>query len=624
MPRHHRQRPSWLPAWIPYKDGRYLGLARQTILAWSSTILALTFFLMTVSYATEKSRFSNVKFVHTSRSNTILVLRILSEAAGIFLASTIYSTFEVVQWVLISRPGGIQFPQFLALQSSTGPLGLMVLAFGKGLPPHQWGMKPRIMSLIRLIAEVAVPVLGVLVMSNVDTKIVYVPLKDTLQPFAFGMEPFNGSVALQLGTMKDLFFNIGYVSFLANPLHAIDITPHSARGPGCPKGVSITTSESCTRSVLITQEYQNVEATLPLNQYLESQVVLSKHQQIYSFEYHDNIELSKDTLSCEMFHSGPAYYRLCIRNGENEWIQAAIIPCPVSLMIAGNCTQDNSWHSSPGFTTAMKASFVTASVSYDRGNGQVLSHEIESDTRPVSFKASELLAAMAIILNATATPTNLTISNPILGSPSNFFGRMVAGQMYRIGKLMNSNPLARLKGVNAIQSLLGITIFYCQNGVLGQTILAYAPNAISTQNYQVGAFEKQQNSSLVALAETRYRIEVGRATLIAYTVLGGVTLLICFLTLAVGSILELVKLDAEPTLFPSLDFFTQCKVEDQNGKVVPPHKRVELAWIRDGQEMFKEIERLKVTRRKRMIREPERELPGVEAGDDQRGLGGCC
>jgi hypothetical protein len=166
MPRNRRQRPTWLPSWVPYKDGRYLGLARQTILAWSSTILATAFFLMTVAYATRSAHSSNVSFVHASQSNTILVLRILSEAHGIFLAGSVYSTFEVVQWVLISRPEGIRLPQFLALQSSTGPLGLLTIVFGQGLPMGEWTMAPRLTSLLRMVAQAVVPLTGVLIMSK--------------------------------------------------------------------------------------------------------------------------------------------------------------------------------------------------------------------------------------------------------------------------------------------------------------------------------------------------------------------------------------------------------------------------------------------------------------------------
>lgn len=166
MPRHKRQRPSWLPTYVLFKDGRILGLARQTNLAWIATFMALSFFLITISYATEKSRISELKSVRESRSRTIFVLRILSEIAGVFMAATMHSTFEVVQWVLVSRAEGIKFPQLLALQSSTGLLGLLVLALGRELPIRELPLTPRIMSLMRLISETSVPVLGVLIMSE--------------------------------------------------------------------------------------------------------------------------------------------------------------------------------------------------------------------------------------------------------------------------------------------------------------------------------------------------------------------------------------------------------------------------------------------------------------------------
>jgi hypothetical protein len=121
---------------------------------------------MTISYAAERSRLSKSAFVRSSRSNTILVLRILSEAAAVFITATIHSTFELVQWVLISRPDGIRMPQYLALQPSTGPLGLLVLASGGGIPPSQWPFTARLLSLLRLFSELTVPVIGVLVMSR--------------------------------------------------------------------------------------------------------------------------------------------------------------------------------------------------------------------------------------------------------------------------------------------------------------------------------------------------------------------------------------------------------------------------------------------------------------------------
>jgi hypothetical protein len=367
--------------------------------------------------------------------------------------------------------------------------------------------------------------------------------------------------------------------------------------------------------VLLTQEYQNVEVQLPLTQQIETDVVLSKHQQIYSLEYTDNVEVSKDDLHCGTLRSGPSEYRICIRNADDGWLHAQMIPCPVNLIITAQCTTDTTWYSDAGFSTALRPSFLKAMVSYDRQEGRILSHELETEPEPTIIDSGELLNALNIILNATAPLPDASDRNPILGSPSHFFGRLIAGHMYRIGKGMQTNPLARLKGVNALQSLLAMALFYCQDGVLSQTVLPFAPNVTATGGqYQTGVFGEQVKTAEVALAQTRYKIAVGRATLIAYSVISGITLLVCLVALGIGSVLELVKYDAEPTLWPALDFFTQCKVEDGNGKIISAHRRVEMAWIYYGKELFQEIQGLRVTRRKRKARDETKndiELPTI-------------
>ncbi|KAF2730899.1 hypothetical protein EJ04DRAFT_579546 [Polyplosphaeria fusca] len=614
MPRPKRQRPSWLPRWIPYKDGRYLGLARQTLLAWSSTVLALAFFLMTIAYVTEKSRLSKARFVHSSRSNTILVLRVLSEAAGVFLAGSIYSTFEVVQWLLISRPEGIRLPQFLALQSSTGPLGLLVIAFGKGLSAGEWPMGPRIMSLLRLMAELTVPVLGVVIMSNVNTEVIYLPIASTVTPFSVGMEPFNASVASQLGVMEDMLFNIAYVSFLTNPLHAVDINSDFSSNRGdCEKGLSVSTNHSCTRHVMIAQELQNFEAGLPATPGEETSVLLSMNQQVYTMQFQDNIDISKNDLHCEDFHSGPGYYRICTSSGPNDWLHASMIPCPATLVANSSCTTDLSWHSSPGFTTALQPSLLNATISYDRQDGRILSYTPHTTPTRTPLPSPSLLSALTHILNTTLPGTAPPTTNPLLGPPTNFFGRLVTGHMYRISKLSLTHPSSRIKGTNALQSILAMTLYYSQNGVLAQTVLPFAPNASSPTTPSRGAFAVSPTDSLLAYAQTRYRLRIGRGTLIAYGVLGGLAIVVCVVALVVGSVGELGGLEAEPTLWPAWDFFTQCRVEGEGGKVVGGEKRVEMGWIREGREVFREMGGLRVRRRKRVARgEGGMELPGVE------------
>ncbi|KAF1848659.1 uncharacterized protein K460DRAFT_403936 [Cucurbitaria berberidis CBS 394.84] len=564
---------------------------------------------MTVSYALGSTRLSRSKIVYASQARTILILRVFSEAAGLFLAGTVHSTFDLVQWVLISRPEGIGFPQFLALQPGTGPLGLLVLAFGRGLPPSEWPMKPRLMSLLRLVSEISIPLLGVLIMSNVNTELTYIAIGDTVKPMAFGMEPFNSSVAPQLGVMEDMLFNLGYVSFLSNPLHAIDITPDVARHEGCAKGMGLEPNQSCLHEILIAQEFQNVNANLPLSRSSDSQVVLSANQQIFLLEFRDNIKGTASALDCKDFNAGPAFYTLCISDMQDGSINARMIPCPANLIVNKQCKNDTSWRSSRGFSTSLHASYVPATVAYQRLDGRILWHEVQSDPQPAKLNAADVLDALSAILATNSTAAGVVASNPILGSPTNFFGRLVAGHMYRIGRLnLSTNIEAHWKGTNALQNLLGITLFYCQNGILSQTVLPFLSNSTDISDfYSRGAFEQPAKSSLVSFADTRYRIRVGRGTLYAYIALSGFTLSVCIITLLIGSLLELTHFDAEPTLYPSLDFYTQCRVEDANGKIIPAHKRVELAWIYDGQQMFKEIEGLKVRRRKRQARPLELE-----------------
>lgn len=433
----------------------------------------------------------------------------------------------------------------------------------------------------------------------------------------FGMEPFNGSVASELRGMRDMFFNLGYVAFLSDPLHAIDTTPRSARHDYCSRGMSLYQDHSCLRRLLLAQEFQNVNANLPLSRESDSQVVLSMNQQVFSLEFQDNIETTRGDMRCKEFSSGPAWYNFCIGGDENGRILARMVACPANLVVDQRCANDTAWRTSKGFSTSLELSYTYATVGYQRFDGRILWHEAKSTARPGRINASEVLDALGIILATNSTSADLLPPNPILGSPTNFFGRLVAGHMYRISRLTQSTNLeAHLKGTNALQNLLGITLFYCQNGILGQTVLPFVSNSTNiSAHYGQGAFEKTQNSSLVSFADTWYKLNVGHATLYAYIALSGLTLVICIIALVFGSLIELAKLDAEPTLYPTLDFYTQCRVEHENGKVVSAHERVELAWIHDGRQMFREIEPLRVRRRKRIARPLEPDL--IRPGDTE-------
>lgn len=135
----------------------------QSWLTWTAAFLAIGFQALTSIYASGTVIASHLHFLYASSSSTIFVLSVLSSFTGLFLSATIASTFEKVQWMLISRQNGLRVSQYLTLQAGTGALGLLTLLLGKGLG---WGSSTRGWAAVRLSAIVLGPILGVLIMSK--------------------------------------------------------------------------------------------------------------------------------------------------------------------------------------------------------------------------------------------------------------------------------------------------------------------------------------------------------------------------------------------------------------------------------------------------------------------------
>lgn len=136
--------------------------ARQIPFTWLSLLLALFFLIMTVVYASDSDLASGLRYVNSSSSHTLFVLRVLSELTGLFLISTINATFERIQWLLVSRKDGLHFPKFLALNAGTGVLGILTILCGRCIT----GITPRLCSAVRLISVIITPILGVLILSR--------------------------------------------------------------------------------------------------------------------------------------------------------------------------------------------------------------------------------------------------------------------------------------------------------------------------------------------------------------------------------------------------------------------------------------------------------------------------
>ena len=135
---------------------------RISWLAWTSALLTVGFLILTSVYASDAAMTSHIRFLYSSSSKTIFLLSAFSSITGLFLTATIAATFEKVQWLLISRPGGLQLSKYLSLQPGTGLMGLLILVFGRSRTAT------RIWALVRLVTLVLIPISSILIMSNVN------------------------------------------------------------------------------------------------------------------------------------------------------------------------------------------------------------------------------------------------------------------------------------------------------------------------------------------------------------------------------------------------------------------------------------------------------------------------
>jgi hypothetical protein len=114
-------------------------------------------------YASDTGASTGIRFAYSSSSKTIFILSILSGLNGICLAATIRGAIDRLKWVLVARPNGLSFLEFLSLDAGTGVSGLTTLSLSRILPLTS---STRIGSVIRLLSIGLVPILGILIMSK--------------------------------------------------------------------------------------------------------------------------------------------------------------------------------------------------------------------------------------------------------------------------------------------------------------------------------------------------------------------------------------------------------------------------------------------------------------------------
>ena len=134
-------------------------LLKQYTGALTCAVLSFLFLVLTVAYASRWIEVSQYRSIGSSRTYTILILRVLSELTTIALGLTVALTIERLQWHNIVRQKGQPYLSYLGLSPGTGFLGLAKLSFGRGSLTAPW----RWWSMYRLALLAVLPVLNIII-----------------------------------------------------------------------------------------------------------------------------------------------------------------------------------------------------------------------------------------------------------------------------------------------------------------------------------------------------------------------------------------------------------------------------------------------------------------------------
>ncbi|KAK1624096.1 hypothetical protein BDP81DRAFT_484641 [Colletotrichum phormii] len=187
-----------------------------TLCLWLVGVLMLT---LTALYSTGSAKaLMRQNFFVASPSNSILILRVMTELCALVLAALVVVVMEDLQWALASRPGGVSLLHFVGLDAGTGVWGLLRL-----LATAEWRQKYS--SLFRLLVICSIPLPGIILMGAISIELVTFPEKT--YNVSAGIAPFNASYIYEIrqSTATALLVQMGSPAwsdrdtFSLDPLH---------------------------------------------------------------------------------------------------------------------------------------------------------------------------------------------------------------------------------------------------------------------------------------------------------------------------------------------------------------------------------------------------------------------
>ncbi|KAK1455718.1 hypothetical protein CMEL01_04478 [Colletotrichum melonis] len=410
-----------------------------TLCLWLVGVLMLT---LTAVYSTGSAKaLMRQNFFVASPSNSILILRVMTELCALVLAALVVVVVEDLQWALASRPGGVSLLHFVGLDAGTGVWGLLRL-----LATAEWRQKYS--SLFRLLVICSIPLPGIILMGAISIELVTFPEKT--YNVSAGIAPFNASYIYEIrqSTATALLVQMGSPawsdrdSFSLDPLH---------------QGVGKCTGNDggwapCDESHLLTGGVVSIAPQADnLTSYPDSAAYVVPNTRVVQLEYgrvHD-LDALRTNGTCFLIGADSAASYWCAAVGKQKGLLFGSAYCPIALQLTSSCINNTAWTNPLELSSSLYVYSRYATVTYDRGNFSIL------DVSDMTPPEQDIIGLDEYMLSLSAVVPGFNKSGPATKGDNS------ALAIYAVTALpINDSEVAKKQSLRAVRKALSVPFSY--------------------------------------------------------------------------------------------------------------------------------------------------------------------
>ncbi|KAF2472238.1 uncharacterized protein BDR25DRAFT_203498, partial [Lindgomyces ingoldianus] len=475
----------------------------------------------------------------TSSSQSLLVLRVLSEMCTVILYLLVLCIMEDLQWAFASRTNGVGLLGFLSLDAGTRVWGLLRLLCTRTRSPSPH----RRYSFIRLSVLAIVPIPGITIMSSLR----FEPFFSSRQsyPIAAGLADLNSSTATSMSPQwaMALLFDIGNPQW--DNRNSIPMKPLDSFFGRCRTASNTTQWAPCDESYLLTGGCLLITPQKDdLTTNPEATIYVVENTKSYHVEFgavHNQSELRSQG-HCKTYGYDIGAIHFCVALGDTQEVQHGWAVCPQNLMDRGLCLNNTSWTRE---TFRYSSSFYVyrraATVYYSRFNLSITAVRDMSTPTPFLVTAGDVALVFDIVMRSI----NFHGSNSSDPTSSDLALFMSAGLQ------KSDNPFVQQLARRQARKALAMVLHYFHANQIG----AGGPESVWEATAPRPRLPPDMYTTL-QIAVPSYHVVASRLTLYIFIGISSSLLLLCFTTI-VFTCGTVTKWPVR-TGYPALDFAIYC------------------------------------------------------------------